>query len=348
MKRALVIGAAGVIGGAIVRRLAGEDGWDIVSATRAGAPIEGTSGLAVDLLDDSSVAQARGSVGLITHLFFAAYQSRPSRTLEIEPNLALLRNALSIAEAGALLERVVVITGGKHYGLQWGGIKTPARETDPRHLGPNFYYDQEDLLAEREAVSPWSWTNLVPPFVTGFSEHSPMNLVMTLAIFATLSHATKVPLRFPGPASAWNALHHLADADQIADAAVWAAESPEAKNQIFNIANGDPGRWRHVWPVLADYFGLAHGEPLPVPLSQVAERFAPLWWEIAERNNLRQPDINALVDWRWADYMFNTAFSNDVLVETGKIRRAGFHGCKDSTDAMLGRFGELRRLKIIP
>lgn len=136
--------------------------------------------------------------------------------------------------------------------------------------------------------------------------------------------------------------------EQIAAAAAWCATSETASNQIFNIANGDPGRWRNSWPVVAAHFGLAVGEPLPVPLTQVATELAPLWRRIAEREGLRQPDLHALVDWQWADYMFKTAFSNDVLFELGKIRRAGFSGCVDSETALQARFDELRAQRLIP
>ena len=36
--------------------------------------------------------------------------------------------------------------GSKWYGNHLGPYLTPARETDPRHMPPNFYYDQQDFL----------------------------------------------------------------------------------------------------------------------------------------------------------------------------------------------------------
>lgn len=349
MKHALVVGSTGVIGCAIARHLARAGDWRVTCATRGGSAPAGAQGLAVDLLDPASVRSAAAALAPVTHVFYAAYQHRPTRTEEVAPNLAMLRHAIDLGEAqpGAL-QRFVLVTGGKYYGLQWGAIKTPARETDPRHLGPNFYYAQQDHLAERAAAAGWTWSHLIPPYVTGFSERAPMNLVMAIGVLATLSREQGLPLRFPGPAASWNALHHLADADQIAAAAAWCATGATAANEIFNIANGDPGRWRNSWPVVAGHFDLATGEPMPVPLTQVAAELAPLWRRIAEREDLRQPDLHALVDWQWADYMFKTAFSNDVLFELGKIRRAGFGGCLDSEAALLGRFEELRQQRLIP
>ena len=48
------------------------------------------------------------------------------------------------------LEHVTVYQGGKAYGSDLGPFKTPAREDDPRLMPPNFYYDQEDLLRNRQ------------------------------------------------------------------------------------------------------------------------------------------------------------------------------------------------------
>ena len=48
-----------------------------------------------------------------------------------------------VEAAGAKLEHVVLITGAKYYGVHLGPSAAPARETNPRHIGPNFYYTQE-------------------------------------------------------------------------------------------------------------------------------------------------------------------------------------------------------------
>jgi len=347
-RHALVVGATGVVGSAIARRLVANGDWTVTCATRSGAAIDGAAGVSVDLLDEEAVAATAAALAPVTHLFYAAYQSRPSRFEEVGPNAAMLRHAVALAEHHGRLERVVIVTGGKYYGVQWGAVRTPARETDARHLAPNFYYDQLDYLAARRASAAWTWANLMPATVTGVSVKAPMNLVATLGVLGTLARETRRPLRFPGPPASWHALHHLADAGQIADAAAWAARSDRAADHSFNIANGDPGRWKHVWPRIADFFGVEAGEPLPVPLTQIPEGFAGLWRELATRHRLREPDIRALVDWRWADYMFNTAFGNDVVLETGKIRRAGFHACVDSEEALLDRLRELRALRLIP
>lgn len=348
LNHALVVGSTGVIGGAIARRLSADANWQVTCATRSGEATNSATGLAVDLLDKSRVSAAVRELKPVTHLFYAAYQPRPTRAEEIAPNLTMLKSSIEMAQAHGRLERVILITGGKYYGVQWGAIKTPARETDPRQLSPNFYFDQQDYLLEQRERAAWTWTNLVPPYVTGFSDRAPMNLVMAIGVLAALSREARVPLRFPGPLSSWNSLHHIVDADHIAEAALWAATSPNARDQMFNVANGDPGRWRHTWPVVAKHLGLETAEPSPVPLSLLGSTMQGAWESISRRHQLRQPELSALVDWKWADYMFNTAFSNDVILELGKIRRAGFGTCTDTEETLLRRLDQLRTLRLIP
>ena len=70
-------------------------------------------------------------------------------------NGAMLRNLVQVVEAAAPgLVHINQMQGTKAYGCQFGPFKTPAKETDPRHFPPNFYYDQEDFLASDSRARP--------------------------------------------------------------------------------------------------------------------------------------------------------------------------------------------------
>ena len=65
----------------------------------------------------------------------------------------MLENVLDgIEAASGGLARIVLMQGTKYYGSHLGPFKTPALESDPRHMPPNFYFNQQDLLIERQAV----------------------------------------------------------------------------------------------------------------------------------------------------------------------------------------------------
>ena len=59
----------------------------------------------------------------------------------------------------------VLIEGNKIYGSHLGPFKTPAREDDPPHMLPNFYYDQEQWLRSAQVGQNWTWSALRPHFV---------------------------------------------------------------------------------------------------------------------------------------------------------------------------------------
>ena len=74
----------------------------------------------------------------MTHLVFGAYVERPTLAEQVTANVALLRNTLEGSRPGAPLRHVMLPQGMKAYGAHLGYMKTPAKETDPRLLGPNF------------------------------------------------------------------------------------------------------------------------------------------------------------------------------------------------------------------
>jgi nucleoside-diphosphate-sugar epimerase len=344
---ALVAGASGIVGTGIARRLV-EDGWTVVCASRSGGGgLPGTTGLKVDLGDPTDCARALAAHKDITHVFFAAYVAASSRAAEVAPNLAMLRNLVEAAsELAPSLRRVVLVTGAKFYGIQWGATQTPCRESDPRQLPPNFYYDQEDFLRQAQRGQRWSWCNLIPPFVSGYAVGNPMNLVLGVGIYAAVSKALGLPLRFPGSARAYESLHQIADAKQIGAAAAWAACSAQSANQAFNVTNGDPIRWSRSWPRIAAHFGMEVAAPKTMPLADVMPEQGALWSRIGDRAGLRPVQIERIVNWGWVDYMLR--MEHDVVLETGKIRRAGFHECIETDEVFVERLRELQEQRVLP
>ena len=180
---------------------------------------------------------------------------------------AMLRNLVIALEAVAPgLRHVNLIEGTKAYGCHFGPFKTPARETDPRHLPPNFYYDQEDFLIAESQDKLWSWSALRPDLIMGPSEGYPMNLLMVIAVYAAICKEIGVPLAFPGTGGAYTALFDATDATHLERAAEWSATEPGCAGEIFNITNGDLFRWEHLWPRIASMFGMEPGPPTLLPL----------------------------------------------------------------------------------
>jgi nucleoside-diphosphate-sugar epimerase len=346
-RTAVVVGSTGIIGRAIAAKLAGLGGWRVLGVTRSGGTVPGVDeAIAVDLRDPEEARRRLAPAAGATHLFFAAYLPQGSWAAEVGPNRALLVHAVEGLEAvGAPLRHVTLITGAKYYGVHLGPSTAPAAETEPRHVGPNFYYDQEDYLRSRRDAA-WRWTHLVPTHLTGFATGNPMNLALSVAVYASLVRAAGLRLDFPGSAAAFGAMTQVVDAEQLAEAAAWSAVTPQAAGEVFNVANGDPTRWSQLWPAIADYFGVPAGGPRPIPLSSFMPELAPLWKEMAAKYGLAQPELGSLVNWGFLEFMF--AIEYDIVLALGKIRRAGFVRHPDTLEGFYRRFDDYRRARIIP
>jgi nucleoside-diphosphate-sugar epimerase len=301
----------------------------------------------VDLQNSVAVRSSFKRLGDASALVFCAYVEGESMEATVAPNVKMLANAIDgLIEAGAPLRHVVLICGGKSYGEHLGPYKTPAKERDPRFMGPIFYNNQEDLLWERATRYGFTWTVLRPDAVWGPSIGSPMNLLLGIATFAAISKELRVPLRFPGSLSTWNALYQVTDAGLLAEAVEWALESDAAKGEIFNVTNGDLFRWEHVWPAIAANFGMETASPQPMNLIEQMRCKAGLWQQIVERHGLIPAPWERLVAWPFTNACLNMGF--DLMQSTIKIRQAGFHSCLDSHDAIVASLNSLRTYKIIP
>ena len=348
MKTALVVGARGVIGGNLVDYLAQLGDWDIVGLSRRGGENSGRiRHIAVDLLNRPDVEEKLAGLNGITHVFYAAYQDRTSWAELVAPNLAMLVNTVEVIEAVApTLEHVSLMQGYKVYGAHLGPFSTPAREDDPAHMPPEFNVDQQQFLEARQAGKAWTWSALRPSVVCGIGLGNPMNLAMVIAVYASISKELGIPLRFPGKPGAYTSLIEMTDAGLLAKATVWAATDPACANQAYNITNGDFFRWERLWPKIAAFFNLDTAPPLPMSLAAVMDDKTPLWDTMKQVHGLQQIPYKDVSSWDFGDFVF--AWDYDVLSDSSKARRAGFHEYVDTEEMFMRIFQDLRDQRIIP
>lgn len=341
----LVAGAGGVIG----RYAAAEHaraGHAVRTVSRRPPPEPVGEHLAVDLSDADAARRGLAAATDTTHLVFAAYVERQEPEEQVRDNLALLRHVLDgLRDAGAPLRHVTLYQGNKAYGAHLGPFKTPADERDPRLLGPNFYYDQEDALRARAAQDGFGWTILRPEGVVGHTVGTPMNLLMALVAYAAICDETGVPLRFPGTARAYDTLYQVTDAELLARATVWAGSAPSARDEIFNVTNGDVFRWRQLWPRLADAFGLPLADPQPIDLPAHMRGKGDVWRGRVHRRGLTATRWEDVVDWRFGGFILSSENAN--ISNTTKIRRAGFADCYDTLDRMAWWFRTLQGQRVV-
>ncbi|WP_397492801.1 SDR family oxidoreductase [Rhodococcus sp. WB9] len=345
---AVVVGARGVIGGNLIDHLEATGEWEVIGLSRRGGPDTGrVRHIAVDLLDERDAADKLGELHDVTHIFYAAYQDRPSWAELVAPNVAMLVNTVNALEpVAAGLEHISLMQGYKVYGAHLGPFKTPARESDPPHMPPEFNVDQQRFLEDRQRGKRWTWSAIRPSVVCGFALGNPMNLALVIAVYATMSKELGVPLRFPGKPGAYTSLIEMTDAGLLAEATVWAATTPECANQAFNINNGDLFRWDEMLPKIANFFELDVAPPLPMSMEVVMADKEPVWNDLVAKHGLETTPYSDVSSWAFGDFVFGWDY--DVIADGSKARRLGFHRHVETERMFLDIFRDLRARKIIP
>lgn len=349
---ALVVGANGVIGSNLISHLQTLPDWNVIGLSRRGGE-DGADGrlrhVAVDLLDAGDARRKLAPLEHVTHVFYTAYQHRPTWTELVAPNLAMLANTIEAIEAAAPgLQHISLMQGYKVYGGHLGPFKTPARETDAQFMPPEFMFDQQRYLEQRQNQSGrrWNWSAIRPAVVGGAALGNPMNLALAIALYATMSKALGLPLRFPGKPGAYDKLVEMTDAGLLAKATVWAAGSDTCANQAFNIGNGDLFRWSEMWPKIARYFDMEVGTPLPLKLDEVMADKAEVWRDISVRHGLAPHAYADLSAWGFADFVFSWDY--DMFGDGSKARRFGFHDYVETEQMFYRLFDEFKARKVIP
>src|SRR4029077_4307977 len=84
----------------------------------------------------------------------------------------------------------------------------------------------------------------------------------------------------------------------------WAAEATAARNETFNVANGDVYCWQNVWPAIADVLGMAPGDAVPLSLEAEIRPREAEWARIRAKHDLISPDLKTFVglSFQYADY----------------------------------------------
>src|SRR5215213_11384103 len=269
-KVALLAGAGGAASKRLIEALLADPGWSVIALARSARSSGGRlTPISVDLLDRSACIRSLADHPSVTHIFYTARAKHGESGVEsIDDNVAMLRNLLHAVEPVAPgLAHVHLVQGTKYYGMHLGPFRTPAREDDPRHPPPNFYYDQQDLLAERQRGQSWTWSASRPTFIYDFAPERARNAVSVVGAYAAIMRELGGPLDFPGSSAAFNALRDMTDASLLARAMTFIATAPACANQAFNVVNGDLFRWGTLWPKIAAHFDMPPGDARPLTFS---------------------------------------------------------------------------------
>ncbi|AYL97600.1 NAD-dependent dehydratase [Mucilaginibacter celer] len=264
-------------------------------------------------------------------------------------------NLLEVLALNRSVQHVALVTGLKHYlgpfeaYAQAGFLpETPLREEHPRLDIENFYYAQEDEVYTAAERDGFTWSIHRPHTVIGQAVGNAMNLGTTLAVYASICKETDRPFIFPGSAAQWNGLSDVTDARILAAQLIWASTTDAARNQAFNIVNGDVFRWSRLWSRIAAYFGVesAGFDGTIHPLERTMADDAPVWREIAQKYHLKEPALNRLASPWHTDLDLGRPI--EVMTDMSKSRKLGFTVYQDTEDGFYDLFKQLREARLIP
>jgi nucleoside-diphosphate-sugar epimerase len=351
-RRALVVGATGIVGQALAARLVSE-GWETFGLSRSGRALNGVTSIAADLADPDALASALD--GVEPHLVaITAWTRQDTEEQNIAVNGAAVRELLAALSPSGSVQHVALMTGLKHYlgpfeAYGQGTLPdTPFREESPRLDHPNFYYAQEDELFDAARRDGFTWSVHRSHTVFGFATGNAMNMVLTLSAYAVLCKELGRPFVFPGSQTQWDGLTDVTDADLLAEQIIWATEDPAGHDQAFNIANGDVFRWRTLWPKVAELFDVPWEgfDTTPRPLAESMEGTEDAWRHIAERHGLVEHDLSRLASWWHSDSDLGRPI--EALTDMNKSRAAGFLGFRDSRQSFADHVARYREARILP
>ena len=374
-KVALITGANGITGSAILEHLVKHttaSEWSrIIISSRS--PLKTTVSdprvefIALDFSNppEKLAEQMRDPCGHVTHAYFSSYVHCDDFAELNRMNRFLFENFLSALTSVAKgLQNCTLQTGGKYYNVHSRSVPWPAREDHPRLASAeeNFYYHQEDFLAEQQRGSNWTWNVIRPEAIIGCTtKPNGMNEAMTIALYFLINKELGLEASMPTNFAYYNGTDDVSDARLIADLNIYVSTHPNCANEAFNVTNGDFFSWRYMWPRLAEWFGarassdqtftktsFADGEThLDVSFEDWAKDKREVWDNLCDR--LGSPESKGTFDagtWALQDWVFRRTWSAPLSMN--KARKFGWTGHIDSFESFTDAFTRFKELGQIP
>ncbi|KAI3815272.1 hypothetical protein L1987_14934 [Smallanthus sonchifolius] len=338
---ALIIGVTGIVGNSLAEILPLSDTpggpWKVYGVARrprpqwnADHPIEY---IQCDVSDADQTLTKLATLQDVTHLFYVTWAMRSTESENCDINGKMFKNVLdAVIPNSPNLQHVSLQTGRKHY-------VGPFELFGKLAVDPPFHEDLPRL----------TWSVHRPGIIFGFSPYSMMNIIGALCVYATICKHEGVPLKFPGSKETWDCYSDCSDADLIAEQHIWAAVDPYAKNEAFNISNGDVFKWKHFWKVLAEQFevengGVDEGEER-VSLVELMKGKEGVWDEIVREKGLVATRLEDVAVSCFVDVILG----GDCMLDTmNKSKEHGFLGFRNSKSSLVSWIDKMKGYKIVP
>jgi nucleoside-diphosphate-sugar epimerase len=359
IKKVVVAGATGLVGNAALRHFGRVGGCEVVALSRRQPrDLYGARFVAADLTDAAQCAAAASTLQGATHLVYAALYEKPDLVdgwrdeQQIGINDRMLRNLMAMLEPTApSLRHVALLQGTKAYGVHVRPLTVPAREgRSEMYEQPNFYWAQENFLRDLQRGKRWHWSILRPVLIVGLAMGGAMDLIPPLGVYAAMLRQQGRDLDYPGGAAR---VAQAVDVDLLARAIAWSSEADAARNEAFNVTNGDVFTWENIWPALANALDMKPGKAVPLSLAKVYPKWVEPWDALRRKHDLASPALEEFVglSFQYADYSMrhgHTEPGPPSIVSTVKINQAGFTEMMDTEVMFRKWFAEAKAERLLP
>ncbi|KAL3422620.1 nad dependent epimerase dehydratase family protein [Phlyctema vagabunda] len=300
----------------------------------------------------------------ITHAYYCSYVHDADFKKLKDKNVPLFKNFIDTIDTLCPdLNRIVLQTGGKHYGAHLGPLhKVPITEDFPRYNdeGYNFYYQEEDYMFElQKKRNTWSYNIVRPNGIVGYTPGvNGMSEALAFSIYFLICRELNEPPKFSGNEYFWSAPIDVSYAPGIADLIVWASTQDHTRNEAFNHVNGDIFLWKHMYPDLAKYFGVdvpeqkfekAKGQSNTLSneydMIEWAKDKRPVWEAVVKKHG---GNVEAF-DWVQWDFMnWALGMSWPSFLSMDKARKFGWTRHDDSLECFLDTFKVFENAGVLP
>ena len=358
-QKVVITGATGLVGSAALRHFGAIGGCEVIALSRRKPrQLHGAHHVAVDLTDPAQCQRAAADLQDATHLVYAALYEAPNLVdgwrdpNQISINDAMLRNLMAVLEPAApSLRHVALLQGTKAYGVHVRPLMVPAREgRSEMYEQPNFYWAQENFLRGLQQGKAWHWSILRPVLIVGETIGGAMDLIPPLGVYAAMLREQGRALDYPAGAAR---VSQAVDVDLLARAIAWSGEAAAARNEAFNVTNGDVFTWENVWPAISEALGMKPGVAVPLSLAQTWPQWIAPWDALRRKHDLVSPGLEDFVglSFQYADYTMRYGQSepgSPAIVSTVKINQAGFTEMMDTEVMFRKWFSQARASRLLP
>ena len=165
---ALVVGATGITGSALIEQLVAS-GWRITGLSRRSVEIIGAEHVAADLFSTEDLQHKLSGLGP-THVFITAWSRQDTEAENIRVNGSMVANLLATLGPQGTVRHTALVTGLKHYlgPFESYGVgvlpDTPFLEDAERRPVKNFTMRRRTSCSPRQRISdsPGPFTGHIP------------------------------------------------------------------------------------------------------------------------------------------------------------------------------------------